>query len=79
MPGRISPERSTRNTFGPKLKEIRLSKGITATFIIGKLQRQGWSVSNYTYTQIEAGKRILGDTELVMILAVLGLRLRDLE
>lgn len=79
MPGRISPEKPTRNTFGPKLKEIRLSKGVTATFIIRKLQREGWSVSNYTYTQIEAGRRILGDTELLMILSVLGLRLRDLE
>lgn len=40
---------------------------------------QGWSVSSYVYTQIEAGNRILADTELLMICGVLGIKMGDLD
>jgi len=79
MPTRISPEGKPRNVLGPKLRNVRESRGIKATFIIKKLQLQGWSVSSYVYTQIEAGNRILADTELLMICSILDIKLGDLD
>jgi transcriptional regulator with XRE-family HTH domain len=65
--------------FGGKLREIRVSRGMKATAVIARLGVLGWPVSSSTYSQIEGGRRILADTELMLILRVLNAGLSDLE
>jgi len=79
MARRISPGGERKNIFGPRLKSVRLSKGISATEMVARLGVLGWEVANSSLSQIESGSRILGDRELLLILKVLGLKLSDLE
>lgn len=44
-----------------------------------KLEASGWEVSEGTWGHVEAGRRILSDTELMLALRVLRLKLADLE
>ncbi|MEI6491607.1 MAG: hypothetical protein WCO94_03580 [Verrucomicrobiota bacterium] len=47
--------------------------------LIAKLQRLGWDVGEDTITNIEMGRRILSDSELVLILLALGAKANDLN
>jgi len=40
---------------------------------------RGWDVAHSSFSQIEAGTRILGDIELLMILEVMGADIADLK
>lgn len=80
VPGRKSARDGQRkNTFGLRLKSLRLEKGISLRHFAAKLERRGWEVSEDVWLRIESGKRLLSDTELVLALKVLGCKLRDLE
>jgi transcriptional regulator with XRE-family HTH domain len=68
-----------KNTFGKKLKELRLGRGISLRDMAAKLEAAGWEVSEGTWGHVEAGRRILSDTELMLALRVLRLKLADLE
>lgn len=79
MPGRVSPQSKTKNIFGPQLKKLRNAKGVSATDVIAKLGVLGWEVGHSTFSTLEAGDRILADTELALILQVLKANLGDLR
>ena len=82
MAGRIGPSRSKRdkaNVLGPKLKQLRLDKGLTAAELVRQLQRAGWDVSQQVYCHLESGNRLLTDRELLLILKLLGAKLSNLE
>lgn len=80
VPGRKSGTRDKRrNTYGEELKALRDARGVTIQTLISKLQVKGWDVGEDTITNIELGRRILSDTELVLILAALKASLADLK
>ncbi|OJV09489.1 MAG: hypothetical protein BGO12_16880 [Verrucomicrobia bacterium 61-8] len=79
MPGRVSPKTETKNIFGPQLKKLRLAKKMTATEVIAQLGVLGWDVGHSTYSSLEAGDRIIADTELALILKVLKAGLGELR
>jgi len=79
VPGRISPSGKAKNVFGPQLKKMRLERDLSATEVIAQLNVLGWDVANSSYSQLEAGDRILGDLELLLILKVLKTEFRDLK
>lgn len=67
------------NTFGRRLKALRLEQGIALRDFVARLGAAGWEVSEGTWAHVEAGRRILSDTELMMALRVLRRKLQDLE
>jgi transcriptional regulator with XRE-family HTH domain len=69
----------SKNSFGKKLKELRLAAGISLRDFAAKLETLGWEVSEGTWAHVEAGRRILSDTELLLALRVLRKKLSDLE
>lgn len=80
MPPRIFPDvTGSRNYLGPWLKKLRQRRGETISGLAARLQRAGWDVSRPVVSYIESGKRILSDTELLMILKVLNCSPSDLE
>lgn len=79
MPGRKSAPHKKKNTFGAKLRELRLSEGVSLRDMAARLEATGWEVSEDVWHRVEAGKRLLSDTELVLALRVLRKKLRDLE
>ncbi len=79
VPGRVSPKSPTKNIFGPQLKKLRTAKGVAATEVIAQLGVLGWEVGHSTFSTLEAGDRILADTELALILQVLKANLTDLR
>lgn len=80
VPGRKSGTRGLRkNTFGGDLKSLRLDRKFSVQILIAKLQRLGWDVGEDTITNIEMGRRILSDSELVLILLALGAKANDLN
>lgn len=80
MPGRKSGiQGREKNIFGRELKRLRAARSMTIPQMIAKLQRQGWDVGEDTITNIELGRRILSDSELVLILRVLDAGLGDLK
>ena len=79
VPGRVSPKFETKNIFGPQLKKLRLARGVAATDVIAQLGVLGWEVGHSTFSTLEAGDRILADTELALILQVLKANLSDLR
>ena len=52
---------------------------MTATEVIAQLGVLGWEVGHSTYSSLEAGQRIIADTELALILSVLKAGLGDLR
>jgi len=46
--------------------------------LVARLQRLGWDVGEDTITNVEIGRRILSDSELVLILKALRASLWDL-
>jgi len=68
-----------KNTFGGDLKSLRLDRKFSVQILIAKLQRLGWDVGEDTITNIEMGRRILSDSELVLILLALGAKANDLN
>ena len=64
---------------GPKLKKLRLARGLMAVSVCAALQRRGWDISQSVFSHLESGNRLLTDTELLLILKVLKSRLSDLE
>jgi len=80
VPGRKSGVRGTgKNTYGGELQALRLAKSMTVAALIAKLHRKGWEVGEDTITNIETGRRILSDSEMVLILLALGAKLEDLS
>lgn len=67
------------NLFGEQLRRLREAQGITQADVVRCLQLRGWDLDVVTFSTIELGKRSLTDIELMAILDVLGVRLRDLE
>lgn len=70
---------SKKNTFGPKLKVLRLAAGLTLRDVVAKLGVRGWEISETNLGHIEAQRRTLTDIELLALLKVLKARLSDLE
>lgn len=68
-----------RNTFGSQIRELRLARGISTADMAARLGAMGWDVSSSTYAHIEGGRRIISDTELLMMLRVLRVELGDLK
>jgi transcriptional regulator with XRE-family HTH domain len=79
VPGRISPGGKAKNVFGPQLKKMRQVRGLAATEVVAQLNVLGWDVAASSYSQFEAGDRILSDLELLLILKVLKADFRDLK
>lgn len=79
MARRISPGGKAKNIFGPRLRKVRIAKGLSSTEMIARLGVLGWEVANSSLSQVEAGTRILADNELQLILKVLGMKWSDLE
>lgn len=81
MPSRISPStaQTGRNFLGPWLKILREERGETITGLASRLQRAGWDVSRPVLSYVESGKRSLSDSELFLVLCVLGCSLEDLQ
>lgn len=67
-----------KNCYGGDLRAIRLAKRITAQTLCAKLQLKGWDVSEDVINSIEAGRRILADSELTLILLCLRAKPADL-
>jgi transcriptional regulator with XRE-family HTH domain len=67
------------NLFGEQLRHLREMKKITQADVVRRLQLRGWDLDVVTFSTIELGKRSLTDIELMVILDILGARLRDLE
>ena len=78
VPTRNTPPSKTRNLFGPRLKEIRLGRGMSAVALIAKLEINGWSLLPSSLSDLEAGRRSLTDVELMLLLKVLRADLSDL-
>lgn len=70
---------SKKNTFGPKLKELRLAQGLTLGDVVAKLGVRKWEITETNLGHIEAQRRSLTDTELLVLLRVLKSNLSDLE
>jgi len=69
VPGRKSGNfGSAKNTYGGNLANLRQTKGLSTQVLVARLQRYGWDVGEDTITNIETGRRILSDSELVLIL-----------
>lgn len=80
MPTRSSVrEGLPKNVFGPRIRALRLAQKMRVTTMLAKLEILGWSLAPSAWTLIERGDRTLTDYEIVMILRVLRLKLRDLE
>ena len=67
------------NVLGAKIRKLREAEGLRQNELTTRLQRAGWDVDPGTTNRIETGVRTLTDIELMLILKVLGKRLRDLE
>lgn len=70
---------SIKNTFGPKLKELRLAQGLTLSQVVAKLGVREWEITETNLGHIEAQRRSLTDTELLTLLKALKSSLSDLE
>jgi len=82
MAGRIGPSRKQKeklNILGPRLKQLRLERGLTAAELVRRLQRAGWDVSQQVYCHLEGGNRLLTDRELLLVLKLLDAKLSDLQ
>jgi len=78
VPARNTPPSKTRNIFGPRLKELRLERGLAATALMAKLEIHGWTLLPSSLSDLEAGRRSITDIELMLILKVLKADLIDL-
>lgn len=69
-----------RNLFGPVLKKMRKSKGLTIAKVALKAQlSQKWDLDETSLGHLEAGRRTITDAELVFLLKMYGGKLSDLE
>jgi transcriptional regulator with XRE-family HTH domain len=75
----VGPETCKKNTFGPKLKALRLDKGLSLRDVAAKLGVRGWEITETNLGHIEAQRRTLTDTELLALLKVLKATLSELE
>lgn len=73
------PNAEVMNVFGRKLRALRLQRSVGLQDMVAKLQASGWDIGEINYAHMEAGRRIIADAELVLILKTLKARLRDLE
>jgi transcriptional regulator with XRE-family HTH domain len=62
------------NIYGPHIKQIRVKKGIKATYVAYRLK-----VSKASYSDIESGKRGLSAERLRDIVCVIGCSMPELE
>lgn len=67
------------NSLGGKIRELRRARKLTLKDLAAKLETRGWEISDKVLGHIENGRRIITDTELLLILRVLGRNWRDLE
>ena len=66
--------------FGPVLKKMRQSKGLTIAKVSLKAQlSQKWDLDETSLGHLEAGRRTVTDAELLFLLKIYGARLSDLE
>lgn len=66
--------------FGPVLKKMRKSKGLTIAKVALKAQlSQKWDLDETSLGHLEAGRRTITDAELVFLLKMYGGKLSDLE
>jgi len=81
MPRRTSPPPANGklNQLGNELRNLREADRLLQTELAVKLQKAGWDIELATLNRIESGARTLTDVELMLILKVLGKRLRDLD
>lgn len=79
VPTRNTPPSKKRNIFGPRLKEIRLERGMAAVALIAKLEIHGWALLPSSLSDLEAGRRSITDVELMLLLKILRTDLSDLQ
>lgn len=67
-----------KNIVGPQVRRIRFERGLSQPALAAVCQRQGWDIGRDTIAKVEAGKRWVGDFELLHLVRALGVGLDDL-
>lgn len=67
-----------KNIIGPQVRRIRSEKGLSQPALAAECQRQGWDIGRDTIAKVEAGKRWVGDFELLYLARTLGVGLEAL-
>lgn len=62
---------------GANLKQLRLSKGLSQTDMVTRLQLYGRNMSRATYAHIEQGVRNIYISDLILIKEILGVSFDD--
>ena len=70
--------RTGRNIVGEQIRRLRYEHGLSQPAFAAKCQRMGWDITRDTVAKIEAGKRWVGDFELVHLARSLGVPLEAL-
>lgn len=70
-----------KNIFGPKLKALRLSAGLSIKDAAAQLQtgRPVWNLSETGLQHLESRRRAITDAELLTLLKLYSAKLSDLE
>jgi transcriptional regulator with XRE-family HTH domain len=69
---------NAKNIVGPRVRQIRMSKGITQDAFAAKCNLVGFSISRGTLAKIEAQVRRVMDTEIVLLAKALGVDMSEL-
>jgi len=64
--------RPSGNLVGPQIRRIRCEQGLSQPALAAKCQRLGWDVGRDIIARIEAGIRLVTDSELVFLAGALG-------
>jgi transcriptional regulator with XRE-family HTH domain len=67
-----------RNMIGPKLRQIRLKRGLTQVELVAMCQRKGWDISRETLAKVESQYRWVSDFEVMFFALVLEISTREL-
>ena len=66
------------NISGPVVRRLRVERGMSQPDFAAACQRAGWDVSRDIIARIEGGSKLVRDSELVKLAAVLGVTPNDL-
>ncbi|MDD5349338.1 MAG: helix-turn-helix transcriptional regulator [Chthoniobacteraceae bacterium] len=71
--------RPVRNVLGPRIRQLRESKGWSQADMARRLQLMGWDVERTVLTKIELRRRCIADYELMAIVQVLEIPLSEFQ
>jgi len=71
-------EQSKKNIVGPRIRQIRVSMGLTQEELAAKCQRAGYDISRATLSKIEAQLRCVNDEEVLILAKILKVSVGDL-